>query len=81
VEIATSNIKEWVSTVNQDALKLLAHPSDTSHVAEIVAFSDHAYHGIAGPDGQVNPVPGEAGAITAYAHGQFMAGLPLVAKA
>lgn len=81
VEIATSNIKEWVSTVNQDALKLLAHPSDTAHVAEIVAFSDHAYHGIAGPDGQVNPVPGEAGAITAYVHGQFMAGLPLVAKA
>lgn len=80
VEIATSNIKGWVSTVNQDALNLRAHPSDTSHVAEIVAFSDHAYHGLAGPDGQVNPVPGEAGAITAYAHGQFMAGLPLVAK-
>lgn len=77
VEIATANIKGWVTTVDQDAVKLLANPSDTPVVAEIVALSDHAYHGVAGPDGQVDPVPGEAGAITAYIHGQFMAALPL----
>jgi hypothetical protein len=78
VEIATANIKGWVTTVDQDAVKLLATPTDTSVVPEIVALSDHAYHGVAGPDGQVDPVPGEAGAITAYIHGQFMAALPLV---
>lgn len=78
VEIATANIKGWVTTVDQDAVKLLANPANTSVVAEIVALSDHAYHGVAGPDGQVDPVPGEAGAITAYIHGQFMAALPLV---
>lgn len=80
VEIATSNIKGWVTTVDQDAVKLLANPTDTSVVAEIVALSDHAYHGVAGPDGQINPVPGEAGAITAYIHGQYMAALPLVSR-
>lgn len=78
VEIATANIKGWVTTVDQDAVKLLANPTDTSVVAEIVALSDHAYHGVVGPDGQINPVPGEAGAITAYIHGQYMAALPLV---
>jgi hypothetical protein len=81
VEIATDNIKGWVTTVDQDALKLLANPANTSVVLEIVALSDHAYHGVAGPDGQVNPVPGEAGAITAYIHGQYMAALPLTASA
>ena len=78
VEIATDNIKGWVTTIDQDAQKLLTNPADTAAVSEIVAFSDHAFQGIAGPDGQVNPVPGEAGAVTAYLHGQFMAILPLV---
>ena len=81
VQIATDNIKGWVTTVDQDALKILTHPSSTSVVPEIVAFSDHAFHGIPGPDGQVNPVPGEAGAVTAYVHGQFMAILPIVTSA
>jgi hypothetical protein len=81
VEIATDNIKGWVTTLNQDTLKLLSNPSDTADVPTIVALSDHAYHGVAGPDGQVNPVPGEAGALTAYLHGQYMATLPLVAGA
>jgi hypothetical protein len=80
VEIATDNIKGWVTTVDQDAVKLLANPSDTAAVSEIVTLSDHAFHGVLGPEGQVNPVPGEAGAITGYLHGQFMATLPLVTK-
>ena len=78
VKIATANIKGWVTTVDQDAVKLLANPADTSVVPEMVALSDHAYHGVAGTNGQVDPVAGEAGAITAYIHGQFMAALPLV---
>jgi len=76
--IATNNIKGWVTTVNQDALKLLNNPTDTSVVQEIVTLSDHAYHGVdTNADEQIDPVPGEAGAITAYIHGQLMAALPL----
>ncbi|HEV7235310.1 MAG TPA: zinc-ribbon domain-containing protein [Ktedonobacteraceae bacterium] len=79
--IATNNIKGWVTTVDQDALKLLNNPTDTSVVQEIVTLSDHAYHGVdTNGDEQVDPVPGEAGAITAYIHGQLMAALPLTAN-
>jgi hypothetical protein len=82
VEIAMTNIKGWVTTVDKDALKLLANPSDTTVMQEIVSLSDHAYHGVdTNGDEQVDPVIGEAGAITAYIHGQFMAALPLVPSA
>lgn len=82
VQIATTNIKGWVTTVDQDALNLLNNPSDTTKVQEIVTLSDHAFHGVdIDGDERVDPVPGEAGAITAYIHGQLMAGLPLVAGA
>jgi hypothetical protein len=78
VEIATANIKGWVTTIQQDALHLLGNPGDTSHVQEIVTLSDHAFHGVdINGDEQIDPVPGEAGAITAYIHGQLMAALPL----
>lgn len=77
VEIATGNIKGWVTTIDQDALKLLANPANTSPVAEIVSLSDHAFHGVPGSDGQISPIPGEAGAISAYLYGQLMAGLLL----
>ncbi len=80
VEIATDDIKGWVTTIDQDAVKLLSNPASASAVSEIVTLSDHAFHGVAGLDGQVNPVPGEAGAVTGYLHGQFMAILPLVTK-
>lgn len=81
VEIATDDIKGWVTTIDQDAVKLLTNPANPSAVSEIVTLANHAYNGVPGPDGQVSPVPGEAGAITAYLHGQFMAILPLVTKA
>lgn len=81
VIIATTNIKGWVTTIDQDAQKLLSNPTDTSVVQEIVTFADHAYHGVdTNGDEQIDPVPGEAGAITAYIHGQLMAALPLVAN-
>jgi len=77
--IATNNIKTWVTAVDQDALKLLNNPTDTSVVQEIVTLSDHAYHGVdINGDEQIDPVQGEAGAITAYIHGQLMAALPLL---
>jgi len=78
VEIAMSNIRGWVTTVDADALKLLANPTDTSVVQEMVNLSDHAFHGVdVNGDGQVDPVKDEAGAITAYIQGQLMATLPL----
>ncbi len=77
VEISTNDVNGWTTTIDQDAQKLLANPADTSSVPEIVTLSDHAYYGVLDPNGQVNPAPGVAGAITANVHAQLMASLVL----
>lgn len=80
--IALSNIKGWVTTIEQDALYLLKNPTDLARVQEIVKLADNAYHGVdVNGDGQIDPVPGEAGALTAYLQGQLMATLPLTSTA
>ncbi len=81
VEIAIANIKGWITTADQDALKLLKTPAATAAATELATLCDHAYHGVpSATDQQINPVPGQAGAITAYEHGQFMATLTLTAS-
>ena len=81
VGIAMNNIEAWVTTVEQDALTLRTTPGNTAKVQEIVTFSDHAFHGVdINGDESIDPVPGEAGAITAYIHGQLMAALQLTPR-
>ena len=78
VQIATANIQKWVTTIDKDARQLIAHPHDTTLISEIVTLTDHALNGVdRDDDGQVDPVGGEAGAITAYNEGQMMAQLVL----
>ena len=80
VEVALANIKGWITTADQDALKLLKTPADGATAADLATQCDHAYHGVArSTDQQIQPVPGQAGAITAYDHGQFMATIALIA--
>ncbi len=79
VENAMTNLSGWLGTVDRDAAALAADPTQTSLIAEIAQFTDRAYHGIdTNGDEQVDPVIGEAGAITAYDHSQLMAALFLV---
>jgi hypothetical protein len=78
VIIAAKNIQGWIATIDHDVEGLLANPGNTNNVQEIVTLSDHVLNGVdLNNDEQVDPVPGEAGAVTAYNHGQFMAILPL----
>ena len=78
VIIATKNIQGWIATIDHDVENLLANHGNTGNIQEIVTLSDHVLNGVdLDNDGQVDPVPGEAGAVTAYNHGQFMAILPL----
>ncbi len=78
VEIGTKNITGWVTTIDQDALKLLTKANDSAAVQEIVTLSDHAFHGVdANGNGQIDPISGEEGATTAYLRGQLMATLTL----
>lgn len=78
VEIAMDNLKGWLTTIDQDALNLLKNPGNMAKVQEITTLSDHTLNGVdLDDDESVDPVPGEAGTITAYIHGQLMAALTL----
>jgi hypothetical protein len=78
MNIALANVNSWLTTMQQDLLALQAHPAGSSSLQQIATLADDAYHGVdANSDGQINPVSGEAGAITAYQQGQLMATLSL----
>ncbi len=78
VQIATTNLKKWVTTIDNDAQQLLVHPGNTALITEIATLANHTLNGVdRDDDGQVDPVVGEAGAITAYNEGQMMAQLML----
>jgi len=75
-----TNVKGWATKIEQDALTLRAAPGNTSVIQEMVTLSDRVLHGVdSNGDGRVDPVVGEAGAITGYNQGQLMATLQLVA--
>src|SRR6266446_4401674 len=79
---ALSNIKGWVTTVDQDAFTLRDNPVDLTKVQEMATLADQAYHGVdTNGDGQIDPVAGEGGALTAYQQGQLMATLSLAPSA
>lgn len=82
MDIALANVTGWVTTIKQDVLYLHAHPTAVSSIQQITILADDAYHGVdTNGDGQIDPVVGEAGAITAYQQGQLMATLTLVPNA
>jgi hypothetical protein len=79
VIICATNVKNWVTTIDQDAQQLVANPGNTGQVQDIATLANHAYNGVdTDGDGTVDPVQGEGGAITAYLQGQLMAALTLV---
>lgn len=78
MDTSLTNVTGWLTTIEQDALKLQAHPTNQAALQQIVTLADYAYHGVdANNNGQIDPIPGEAGALIAYAQGQLMATLTL----
>ena len=74
LDVSLSNITGWLTKIEQDALILQTHPTDIAPLQEIVTLADDAYHGVdVNGDGQIDPVKGEAGAVTAFLQGQLMA--------
>jgi hypothetical protein len=81
VEVALSNVEGWVSTIEQDALLLQKTPLAQSISQQIFTLANQSWHGIdRNGNHQIDPVTGEAGVATAFAEGQAMATLPLVAR-
>lgn len=82
MDIALNNMTGWLTTVEQSVLSLHANPANLSPVQQIITLTDDAYHGVdINGDGQIDPVVGEAGALTAYQQGQLMATLTLAPPA
>jgi serine/threonine protein kinase len=78
MNIALTNVTGWVTTIEHDLLHLRSHPTDLSALQEITTLADDAYHGVdVNGDGQIDPVAGEAGALTAYQQAQLMATITL----
>ena len=78
IHMAVLNMTGWLTTVDQDALKVLQGDRSPATSNEIVHLSQITLNGqIANGDESVNPVMGEAGATQAYAHGQLLATLTL----
>ncbi len=68
----------WLTTAKQDALALLNSPANTAKAQELATMASHAYFGYdANHDGKIDYVPGEAGAMISYQHGQFMTAMVL----
>jgi hypothetical protein len=78
VETSTTSVKDMITQIDSDVLPLLTDPATAAQVSTIVSLSDRAYHGFdQNGDGKIDPVVGEAGALTAYTRGQLMATLAL----
>ncbi len=80
IEASTASIKVMITNIDNDLLQLQADPTTAaSQVPDIVSLAGRAYRGFdQNGNGKVEPVVGEAGALTAYTSGQLMAGLSLV---
>ncbi len=78
MDTALANVTGWLTTIEQDALKLQTDPTNLTAIQQIVTLADYAYHGVdANDNGQIDPIAGEAGALMAYVQGQLMATLSL----
>ncbi|HEY7417101.1 MAG TPA: zinc ribbon domain-containing protein [Ktedonobacteraceae bacterium] len=78
VENALNNIKGWLTTVDNDALKILSHPDENTGVQEIVTLSSYALKGMnVNNSNLADPAPGDAGVATALLQGRLMANLAL----
>jgi serine/threonine protein kinase len=78
VEAAVGNIQTWDTILLRDLIGLQKTPSDTSKIAEIVTLAGDAYTGVdTNKNGNIEPVDGEGGAVTAYQQAQLMATLTL----
>ena len=77
---ALSNLKGWLTTIQQETLDLLKDPQNAAEAQAVAALCDRAYKGVdANGDGRIDPIAGESGVQSAYISAQLMASLSLAA--
>jgi hypothetical protein len=78
VETSMDNVKNWMTTIDQDAQSLLTNPGNKGKIQEIVTSANYAVNGFdLSSNGDVNPSSGQAGIVLAFKQAQLMAGLTL----
>lgn len=78
VSYGLQDMQTWLTTAEQDALALLNNPTNNAKAQELATMASHAYYGYdADHDGTIDYIPGEAGAMIAYQHGQYMTAMVL----
>jgi hypothetical protein len=83
VKICTTNIGEWTPQLRDQLMAILGTPMDSPDlegmIREAVALADKIRNGIdVNGDENVEPAPGEGGAVTAYEHSYYMADMVIV---
>ena len=78
VTYGLQDMNTWLTTAQQDALALLSNPANSAKAQDLTTMANHAYFGYdANHDGKIDYVPGEAGSMISYQHGQFMTAMVL----
>ena len=78
VTYGLQDMNTWLTTARADALALLNDPANGAKAQELATLTNHAFYGYdANHDGKIDYVPGEAGAMISYQHGQFMTSMVL----
>jgi len=82
VKIAATNVSEWTPLLRDQLIAILEAPSLSGAEASIrqaVVFADEIRNGVdINGNENIEPIPGEGGAITAYEHSYYMADILLV---
>jgi serine/threonine protein kinase len=83
VEVATQNMEGWTPELRDLLKQILSGPVDSQlepRIRKAVALSDKLLNGIdLNGNEQIEPIPGEGGARTAYQHAYYMADIAVYA--
>lgn len=77
---ALSNLKGWLTTIQQETLDLLNDSHNAAEAQAVATLCDRVYKGVdANSNGRIEPIAGESGAQGAYTAAQLMATVSLAA--
>ncbi len=77
---ALTNLKGWLTTIQQEAVALIKDTHNAAEAQAVATLCDRVYKGVdANADGHIEPVAGESGAQGAYTSAQLMATVSLTA--